>query len=227
VNTDYSIENATTFGWGPDDPAVPQKADVLRRHVIGPAVLDVGCASGTYVDLLSARGFQATGLDAFPQFLEEARARGRRGTFVRGDAQAMPFPDKSFDTTVLFDVLEHLDDQAVLQEAARVTRRRIIALVPLSDPEELLRNNFVFEHHRDRTHLREYTVPELTRLFVDLGLTVRAVEPAFPANPRGLLADSLRLPSPVRWLARALLRLLKPLVTPHYSEVFLVADVPG
>jgi SAM-dependent methyltransferase len=223
----YSVENAQAYGWGPDSPPDPEKAAVLRRFVAGPAVLDVGCATGVYVNLLAGDGLDATGLEAVPDFLREAQARGRRGRFVVGEAQSMPFADKSFDTTVLFDVLEHLDDRAVAREAVRVTRQRILVLVPLSDPPELLRNNFVFQHHRDRTHIREYAVDDLSRLFTDLGCQVRTVQPAYPANPRGLLADSLKLPGPFRVVARGLLRLIKPLVKPHFSEVFLVVDVPG
>jgi SAM-dependent methyltransferase len=223
----YSVENAEAYGWGPDSPPDPQKLAVLRRFVVGPTVLDVGCASGTYVDLLSGDGFQVTGLEAVPEFLREAEARRRRGRFVAGEAQSMPFPDKSFDTTVLYDVLEHLEDGIVAAEAVRVTRRRILVLVPLSDPPELLRNNLVFQHHRDRTHLREYTVDDVSRLFTTRGCSIRAVELAYPANPRGLLADSLRLPGPFRTALRGLLRAFKPLFKPHFSEVFLVIDVPA
>jgi SAM-dependent methyltransferase len=223
----YSVENAQAYGWGPAAPPDRKKASILRTFVVGSQVLDVGCASGTYVDLLSGDGLNATGLEAMPEFLREAEARARRGTFVRGEAQAMPFADKSFDTVVLFDVLEHLeDDQAVAVEAVRVARQRILVLVPLSDPPELLRNNVVFEHHRDRTHLREYSIEQVSNLFISLGCTMVALEPAYPANPRGLLADSLKLPAPFRAALRGGLRLLKPLFTPHFSELFLVVDVP-
>ena len=224
-DSDYSVAKAQTYGWGPDAPPDAQKTSILRRFVKGPAVLDVGSATGTYVDLLARDGLDVTGLEAIPEFLHEAEMRGRRGRFVQGSAESMPFADKSFDTTVLFDVLEHLDDRAVAAEAMRVTRSRILVLVPLKDPPELLRNNFVFQHHRDRTHLREYEIDDLSRLFTELGGRVRAIEKAYPANPRGLLADSLRLPPPFRLLLRGLLRAVKPLFTPHFSEVFLVVDV--
>lgn len=222
----YSVVNAQRYGWGPDAPADPQKLAVLRKFIRGPAVLDVGCASGTYVDLLARDGLDVTGLEAFPEFLKEAEARGRKGRFVLGGGESMPFADKSFDSAILFDVLEHLDDQVVVTQAFRVTRHRLLVLVPLTDPPELLDNNFVFQHHRDRTHLREYTIDDLTRLFTDRGGVIHAIEPAYPANPRGLLADSLRLPAAARRGVRGLLRLLKPAIKPHYSEVFLIVDLP-
>jgi len=83
-DSDYSVAKAQTYGWGPDAPPDAQKTSILRRFVKGPAVLDVGSATGTYVDLLSRDGLDVTGLEAVPEFLHEAEMRGRRGRFVQG-----------------------------------------------------------------------------------------------------------------------------------------------
>jgi len=174
--------------------------------------------------VLTGLGLRAVGLDAFPTFLEEARGRGFAGPLVAGSAERLPFADKSFDTTVIFSVLEHVDDAAALAEAVRVTRRRILAQVPLADEPEVIRNGFVFVHHRDRTHLREYSAADLRDLFERAGCRVVAVRPAYPANVRGLLADSVRLPGPFRFLVRALLRPFKFAFAPHHTEAFLVAE---
>jgi hypothetical protein len=136
----------------------------------------------------------------------------------------LPFPDKSFDTVLLLSVLEHVDDDAAVVEAARVARLRIIAEVPLVDPPELRRNGLVFVHHSDRTHLREYTVPQLTDLFTRHCCKPVSVQEAYPANPRGLLADSIRLPRAMRFLTRGALRVFKFAFEPQNSEVFIIAD---
>lgn len=226
VGGEYSVDNATAFGWGPDAAADPHRASVLRRFAVGPDVVDLGCATGRYVDLLAGDGHHAVGVDAFPQFIREGIERGRRGQYVGGRLDALPFADKSFDTSVLFAVLEHVDDVAAVREAIRVTRRRILALVPLSDPPEPLRNGFVFHHHQDKTHLREYSVDEFRELFERFGCRIVAVELAYPANVRGLLADSLRAPRAIRLLLRGALRAFKFAFEPHHTEVFVVADVP-
>lgn len=226
MSNGYSVANADSYGWGPDALPDSKKVAVLRQFVIGPAVLDVGCATGTYVDLLAREGFEATGLEAFPEFLHEAAMRGRRGHFVQGQVEKMPFADKAFDTAILFDVLEHVDDHVALREAIRVTRQRLLVLVPLSDPPELLQNNFVFQHHRDRTHLREYSLDDLRRLFEAHRCSIDCIQLAYPVNVRGVFADSLRLPRAVRFATRAALRLAKPLLKPHFSQAFLVIKIP-
>ena len=50
---------------------------------------------------------------------------------VRGDAHALPFRDEAFDTVVLGDILEHVeDDYKVLAEAVRVARLQVIGTTP-------------------------------------------------------------------------------------------------
>ena len=50
---------------------------------------------------------------------------------VRGDAHKLPFFDKSFDTIVFGDVMEHVvDPYIVLKEALRVAKSRVVITVP-------------------------------------------------------------------------------------------------
>ncbi|WP_299361690.1 class I SAM-dependent methyltransferase [uncultured Paracoccus sp.] len=59
-----------------------------------------------------------------------------RVTFVHGDATALPFPDASFDMVTMFDLLEHVpDDAAVAREALRVVRPGGWILVSTPDRE--------------------------------------------------------------------------------------------
>jgi hypothetical protein len=59
--------------------------------------------------------------------------RAVAGERVTADARALPFPDRSFDVVVALDMLEHVprsDRSAVLDELARVSRRRLIVGCP-------------------------------------------------------------------------------------------------
>ena len=93
----------------------------------GSRVLDVACGSGNAA-LLAARRFCAvTGLDFVPELLERARLRaeaeGSQIDLVEGDAQAMPFPDASFDTvTSVFGVMFAPDQARAAAELLRVCR---------------------------------------------------------------------------------------------------------
>ncbi len=143
-------------------------------------MLDLGCSHGAYVDYLTRLGFDATGVDFVPEFLQEAEHLGRQGTFVLADAQRLPFGSDAFDTALLFDVLEHMPDEAAfLREAARVTKRRIVLIVPRTTEPALERQGLVFRHHLDRTHLRTYTRERALDLFPGASVHVGRARPAY------------------------------------------------
>lgn len=162
---EYSVANATRFGWGSVTGALSrERLRLLDRCVVGTRVLDAGCGGGGYADYLAGAGKDVVGVDKFDMFLGVARERGFRGTFVQADlADRLPFADAEFDTTYCFDVLEHVDDVAALRELARVTRRRLIVAVPQEDrrPDQYM---LTYCPYLDQTHLRYYTPDSLRAL---------------------------------------------------------------
>lgn len=81
--------------------------------------LDLGCGGGLYFDVLASTGRTVVGLDRSPDQLRIARARSH--PIVLGDAVALPFADRTFETVAMMWVSTDVDDfTAVLAEAARV-----------------------------------------------------------------------------------------------------------
>ena len=107
---------------------LPYALGVLARHGIGPGsrVLDVACGAGLIALPLAEQGYHVDGVDLSAGSLEVARARvpaGADAHFRVGDATALDADDASYDAVLLFDMLEHVEDQrGVLAEAARVVR---------------------------------------------------------------------------------------------------------
>ncbi len=92
-------------------------------------VLDIGTGSGLFAEAFAAKGLQVTGIDANPEMLPAARQFVPTGTFQEGVAEALPFPDGSFDLLFMGLLLHETDDiAAALAEAYRVTRRRLAVL---------------------------------------------------------------------------------------------------
>ena len=89
-------------------------------------VLDVATGTGLVASELVRRGFRVTGLDQSPEMLEVARRRFlERGAveLVEGSAEALPFPDASFDHLTVTYLLRYIDDPgATLAELARVVK---------------------------------------------------------------------------------------------------------
>jgi demethylmenaquinone methyltransferase / 2-methoxy-6-polyprenyl-1,4-benzoquinol methylase len=93
----------------------------------GMRILDVATGTGMVAALLADRGADVVGLDQSEAMLDGARARFARGSasveLVRGEAEALPFPDASFDALSFTYLLRYVDDPAAtLRELARVVR---------------------------------------------------------------------------------------------------------
>src|SRR4030095_12163156 len=165
---EYTLENAKLFGWDSvSGNLLPERVDLLKQYVAGRSVLDAGCGGGAVVDYLVGQGFPAVGMDKHAVFLDVARERRFKGTFVHGDlAERLPFADRSFDTTICLDVLEHVrDDTQTIRELARGARRALIIAVPQED-KWMWRYRLIFYPYRDHTHRRYYT-PESLRALAD------------------------------------------------------------
>jgi len=93
------------------------------------SVLDAPCGHGRISNLLAAEGFDVTGVDITPLFLERAEADARTGgvevTYLVGDLRRLPVAGP-FDAAVCwFTSFGYFDDdgnRAVLAEFARVLR---------------------------------------------------------------------------------------------------------
>ncbi|MBW4462383.1 MAG: class I SAM-dependent methyltransferase [Nodosilinea sp. WJT8-NPBG4] len=160
----YTVENALQFKWASVTGSLnPERVSHLKLYITGSKILDAGCGGGAYVEFLSQQGFDVTGVDKHKQFLQLAQDGSTTDTCIQGDIAKLPFPDKTFDSSYCFDVLEHVDDKLAIKELARVTTSRIIIAVPKED-ETMNKYNLTFLHYQDKTHLRNYTEDSLKKL---------------------------------------------------------------
>lgn len=108
---------------------------MARRWQLGryQSLLDVGCGQCHWSRLLTphlATPARITGMDSDPKWAKGSEALTREFTTLgatlevtQGDAQQLPFADKSFDVVTCQTVLIHLNDPvAALREMARVTK---------------------------------------------------------------------------------------------------------
>lgn len=90
-------------------------------------VLDVATGNGNAALAAARRWCAVTGIDYVPALLEEGRARAAGDrlpiTFVEGDAEAIPFPDASYDVVLsTFGVMFSANQEQAAAELARVCR---------------------------------------------------------------------------------------------------------
>jgi SAM-dependent methyltransferase len=86
----------------------------------GSRIVDLGCGSGVFSDLLHQQGCDTVGLDLSPQLVALGRRNYPDVEFVEGDVEHLPFPPMSFDGVLLSGIVHHLPNP--LRCAAEVFR---------------------------------------------------------------------------------------------------------
>jgi SAM-dependent methyltransferase len=83
----------------------------------GEVILDLGCGDGQLTQRIAATGARVLGVDASPQMVAAARARGV--TAEQANAEALPYPDASFDAVFSNAALHWVNDQDGMMAAVR------------------------------------------------------------------------------------------------------------
>jgi SAM-dependent methyltransferase len=130
---------------------------LLERDMQGQLdVVDLGCGTGRFARKLAGSGHRVVAVEALEDPEDRPGASGDTIRRLRADVLAVPLADRSCDVAVALDVLEHVPEAEMLQEARRLLRPGgVIALSVPALPR--------LWSHRDvgAGHLRRYTRPAL------------------------------------------------------------------
>jgi SAM-dependent methyltransferase len=181
------------------------------------AILEVGCGAANVLEQIPCGTL--TGLDLSDSLLEKARKRmGDRATLVKGNAEAMPFDNASFDVIYCTEVLEHvLDPRAVLVEMRRVLKPggHIVVSIPnedlINNLKDMLRKTGLFklvlggkqddyqvsEKMDDEWHLHNFDLALLRQTAAEIFGVVRVMAAPFALLPLRYAARLDPLPPPV------------------------------
>lgn len=130
-----AVKQRQQAAWSSGDFAVVAARIVLTaEHLVdtadlhaGWSVLDVATGSGNAAIAAARLGCHAVGVDYVPSLLERGRKRaaaeGLAVELLEGDAEALPFPDASFDAvTSIFGSMFAPDHQKAADEILRVCK---------------------------------------------------------------------------------------------------------
>lgn len=150
--------------------AMSRRCQRVSRHVPNPGlVLDVGCATGQFLQAMAQYGWQTMGVELSEYAANYARESGLE--VVTGTLEEASFPDNRFDLVTLWDVFEHvLNPKETLAEIGRVLKPGGFVVIHTPNPTcpeaRLFGSNWIgWERPR---HLHLYT-PDVLRAYLQAG----------------------------------------------------------
>ncbi len=131
---------------------------MLAACQLGPGrtVLDLGCATGSFLAEAARRGATTYGIDLNPEAVAIARERVPEARLHAGVAADLPFPDVRFDAVVMIDFIEHVrDPEAELSVVREITHPGSQLVISTPRVDSLLRAT-------TRKHWPQYREEHLT-----------------------------------------------------------------
>jgi len=119
-----------------------EAVDAMKRETFEPmllacqldsgcSLLDLGCATGSFLAEAARRGASTYGIDLNPEAIQRAQERAPDAHLHTGVAADYPFPGVRFDAVVMIDFIEHVRDPerelAVVREITRPGSRLVIS----------------------------------------------------------------------------------------------------
>lgn len=132
-------------------------------------LLDVGCGNKPYEHLFSPFVTEYVGVEHDATFSLTRASSGGRGPDVTYDGERLPFGDRSFDTVLNVQVLEHTPHPTeLMREMSRVLK---------DDGRLILSAPFQFRLHEEPHDYFRYSPHGLKSLCADVGLEMVEVRP--------------------------------------------------
>jgi O-antigen chain-terminating methyltransferase len=173
----YSADAFEAAFRGSRDELLERYASLADQLVGCGPVLDVGCGRGELLELLEARGVEASGVDTDPALVAECRDLGLNVRYGDGLDLLREAAPASLGGLALVQVIEHFTPQQVLDVVALAADRvrpggRVV--IETVNPQSL----YVYAHafYLDPTHVRPVHPAWLTFLFREAGFPEVSVD---------------------------------------------------
>ena len=170
---DYFCGAKKTFGYiNYDSDKEPMISTFIRYLEIIEKILpnkgkllDVGAATGFFIDIAQKRGWNATGIELSDFAASSARAKGfnvKTGTLSSSD-----FLPESYDVVTIFDVIEHFPDPLIeIKTATKILKRGGVIAINTPDTGSIVAKIFGKKWHLivPPEHLYYFNSANLTTL---------------------------------------------------------------
>lgn len=155
-----------------------QKYLLISKFHKNASILDIGCATGQFLNYMSEMGWKTTGIE--PDTKTRTRAQDEFGLEVYGEEQLGFFEKESFDVITMWHVLEHvaaLDNRMEqLRKLLKPEGTIIVAVPNCESPDAVTYGKFWAGYDLPR-HLYHFSKKDITALAGKYNFRVETVLP--------------------------------------------------
>jgi len=171
-----------------------KKYDLVSSIRDGESIMDIGCATGQFLNEFKKRGWNCTGIEPDPESREFAKKTYDLKVF--GQEKLDELKDQSFDVISMWHVLEHVSDlKKRMEELRRLIKDNGSLFIALPNMDSW------DAHHYDKywagldvpRHLYHFKKENVELLFSNYGFTMHKIIPMkFDAYYVSLLSEKYR-----------------------------------
>ena len=155
------------------------RVDILSKYNSGGNLLDVGCATGAFMEVASSR-WEVYGVDVSEYAVEQAKKKNLKA--FAGVIKDSPYINQIFDVVTLWDTIEHVSDPLeTLQQLSEMTKQgSVVALTTGDVGSTVAKISGKYWHlYNIPQHLSYFDKNTITRIFNESGFEV--VEIIYPS----------------------------------------------
>jgi 2-polyprenyl-3-methyl-5-hydroxy-6-metoxy-1,4-benzoquinol methylase len=165
-------------------------------------ILDIGCATGQFLNYMSEHGWKTTGIE--PDEKTRAHAISEYGLQVFPEEKLNTFSNSSFDVITMWHVLEHVSDlNGRMEQLKKLLKSHgtLIIAVPNCEAYDAKKYGEFWAGYDLPRHLYHFTKSDIKLLAEKFGFTIVNVLPMkFDAFYVSLLSEKYKS-GKLRWLA--------------------------
>jgi 2-polyprenyl-3-methyl-5-hydroxy-6-metoxy-1,4-benzoquinol methylase len=154
----------------------------LRDGPRGGTALDVGCAAGFCLKVLSDLGFDVYGVEPSAEIARHARERFGFETIHVGQLETSPHPPEFFDLITMWDVIEHVvDPRALLVKARQLLKPGGMLVVETQNADSAFARLLGrrWHHYKHQEHIYHFTPSTVRELLRSADFQIEKLTPRF------------------------------------------------
>ncbi len=171
-----------------------RKLALINRYQPKGEILDIGCATGQFLNFMKKNGWNTTGIE--PDIKTRERAVSEYGLQVFPEDQLDVFGKSSFDVITMWHVLEHvskLNERIAQLKVLLKPKGTVFIAVPNCDAYEAKKYGAFWAGYDLPRHLYHFSKPDMKLLMENHGFTIVNILPMrFDAFYVSLLSGKYR-----------------------------------